>query len=221
MRAALSHFALALATIAVVACRPGPSLQVPQAARQTSRPPRPPEPDLVALLADPDTGTVGRAIVSTPLSSVELTSAGDHTFVAAGHPPTAVAPLSDAEVERLFGRALAALPRAARHFTLYFRFDSEMLTDASRLVLQDVLREVSNHSAPEVIAIGHTDTTGQGPANVALGLRRATTVRNLLIEVGLAADAIEVASHGEADLLVHPADGVFEPRNRRVEITVR
>jgi outer membrane protein OmpA-like peptidoglycan-associated protein len=32
---------------------------------------------------------------------------------------------------------------------------------------------------------------------------------------------IEVASHGEADLLVHTPDETPEPRNRRVDITVR
>jgi len=43
----------------------------------------------------------------------------------------------------------------------------------------------------------------------------------MLIEVGLDASLIETTSHGEADLLVPTADNVAEPRNRRVEITVR
>ena len=57
--------------------------------------------------------------------------------------------------------------------------------------------------------------------NVELGLRRANAVRTILVDAGLARSAIAVASHGEAALLVRTADGVFEPRNRRVEITVR
>jgi outer membrane protein OmpA-like peptidoglycan-associated protein len=32
---------------------------------------------------------------------------------------------------------------------------------------------------------------------------------------------IEVASHGEGDLLVHTPDETPEPRNRRVDISVR
>ena len=43
----------------------------------------------------------------------------------------------------------------------------------------------------------------------------------MLVDAGLASASIAVTSHGEADLLVRTADGVFEPRNRRVEITVR
>jgi len=41
------------------------------------------------------------------------------------------------------------------------------------------------------------------------------------VDAGLPASSIAVRSHGEGALLVRTADGVFEPRNRRVEITVR
>jgi outer membrane protein OmpA-like peptidoglycan-associated protein len=42
-----------------------------------------------------------------------------------------------------------------------------------------------------------------------------------LIEAGVDRSAIVVTSHGEATLLVPTADNVNEPRNRRVDITVR
>jgi outer membrane protein OmpA-like peptidoglycan-associated protein len=35
------------------------------------------------------------------------------------------------------------------------------------------------------------------------------------------ASLIDVSSHGEMDLRIPTADDVLEPRNRRVEITVR
>ena len=61
-----------------------------------------------------------------------------------------------------------------------------------------------------------------GPqANTALGMRRALMVRDLLVDAGLASAMIEVASHGEGDLLVHTPDETPDPRNRRVDITVR
>ena len=62
---------------------------------------------------------------------------------------------------------------------------------------------------------------GDPRANLALGLKRAISVRNMLVAAGLAPSTIEVASHGEADLLVKTPDNTPEPRNRRVEITVR
>ena len=202
-----------------VACRRVPP-QTPQAP-QAAPAPRRPAPDLIALLPDPGTQHVGRAIVSSSQGRVELTAAGAATRVRKDEPPTAPAPLAEPEIQNLFGRTLAALPPPPGHFTLYFQFESEVLTDASRLMLQDVLKEVMGRPAPEVVVVGHTDTTGPADTNVALGLRRAQVVRALLIEAGLAVTAIEVSSHGEADPLVRTADGVFEPRNRRVEITVR
>jgi outer membrane protein OmpA-like peptidoglycan-associated protein len=74
---------------------------------------------------------------------------------------------------------------------------------------------------PDVVVIGHTDTTGTTESNFELGMRRATTVRNMLIDAGLSVGAIDTRSHGELELLVPTANGVFEPKNRRVEITVR
>ncbi len=62
---------------------------------------------------------------------------------------------------------------------------------------------------------------GARKANFELGLKRATTVRGLLIDAGLAESTIEVTSHGEGDLLIETRNGKAEPRNRRVEIAVR
>jgi outer membrane protein OmpA-like peptidoglycan-associated protein len=56
---------------------------------------------------------------------------------------------------------------------------------------------------------------------VALGLKRATSVQRLLVDVGLDPSIIEVRSHGEVDQAVKTPDNTAEPRNRRVEIVVR
>jgi outer membrane protein OmpA-like peptidoglycan-associated protein len=46
-------------------------------------------------------------------------------------------------------------------------------------------------------------------------------VRTLLIGAGVEASLIDVSSLGESDLRIKTADNVLEPRNRRVEISVR
>jgi outer membrane protein OmpA-like peptidoglycan-associated protein len=69
--------------------------------------------------------------------------------------------------------------------------------------------------------IGHTDTTGDTTSNAALGLRRATLIRDLLIQAGLDGTVIEVRSHGESDTVVPTPDNTAEARNRRVEVTIR
>jgi outer membrane protein OmpA-like peptidoglycan-associated protein len=182
--------------------------------------PQPAEPNLIVLLPDPGTNTAGRAAVSNDKGSVELTRAGDAVLVSPGEAPRAV-PLESTDVQRKFGDALASLPPAPQRFVLYFRFDSEELTDESRLVVREVLSVVKQRTDPEVIAIGHTDTTGTPVKNVELGLRRANAVRTLLVDAGLPPQAVAVRSHGECAQRVRTADGVFEPRHRRVEITGR
>lgn len=175
---------------------------------------------VVVLLPDPEDGRVGRIVVSNPKGSPELTSARASARVSPTRAPR-LRTLSESDVNRQFGAILETLPPPPRHFTLSFRFDSEELTEDGKQLLPAVLQAVTSYPVPEVVVIGHTDTTGTPQSNAELGLRRANAVRALLVQAGLNAAAIDVRSHGEAELLVPTADGVFEPRNRRVEVTVR
>ncbi len=167
----------------------------------------------VVLLPDGETGTTGRASVSNPAGSVELDAARASTTATVGAPPAPVTILSDDEVERTFGPPV--------QFTLFYKFDSDELTDESSALLPRILEAVRGRPSPDVIIIGHTDTTGTATSNSALGMKRAEAVRTRLIAAGLDPASVEATSHGEADLLVRTADNVAEPRNRRVEITVR
>ena len=177
--------------------------------------------DLVVLLPDQADGTVGRAVVSTPAGSTELDAARESTIVSQNKPPAPVIVMSEADAQLLFGETLTALPPAAQHFTLYFRFESDELTDESRALLPQILQAVKDRPFPDVAVVGHTDTTGTPAGNKELGLRRANSIRTRLVTAQVAASLIEVTSHGEADLLIKTADEVLEARNRRVEITVR
>jgi peptidoglycan-associated lipoprotein len=199
------------ATALLAACGPTPPPQAPA----------PPPSDLVVLVPDPESGDVGRLAISNPAGLVELSQAGESTMVVSGRAPAAPVVLSDAEIQRLFGAALAVQPPAARQFNLYFELGGDTLTPESRALVADVIAAVRGRIAPDVSVIGHTDTTGAADANVALGLRRAGLIRDLLIQAGLDPALVEVVSHGEADPLVDTPDGTAEARNRRVEVTVR
>ena len=179
-------------------------------------------PSTVVLLAEPD-GSVGRAVVSSGAGAgmVELAADRSATTVAGRRPPSPAAQLDAAQIEQQFGATLAALPMAPEAFTLYFRLESDELTDESRALLPGVLKAVAGRPAPEVGVVGHTDTSGDSKSNYALGLDRANRVRTLLIGAGVSESLIDVSSLGESDLRVATADNVFESRNRRVEISVR
>jgi outer membrane protein OmpA-like peptidoglycan-associated protein len=180
---------------------------------------------LVVLLPEDEGGKTGRATVSSnkgpSTGAVELAKAREATIVAINRPPTRATVMSEDEVKREFGSLLSTLPPPAQHFTLYFRFQSDELTAESRALVPEILRAVKDRPLPEVDVTGHTDTTGSSTSNFELGLKRATMVRGLLTDAGLDPSSIEVTSHGEAVLLVKTADNTYEPRNRRVEITIR
>jgi outer membrane protein OmpA-like peptidoglycan-associated protein len=179
-------------------------------------------PEVIALLPDPDTGHVGRAQVTNSAGTVELASARSSTVVLGRKTaPAAPVSLNEDDATRLFSGVLASLPPAPQHFIVNFEFDSDEPTADSRALLPQILSVVKGRPFPEVLVIGHTDTIGTRASNIGLGMRRAELIRKLLLEAGFDASLIEVASHGEADLLIPTGDEVAEPRNRRVEITVR
>jgi outer membrane protein OmpA-like peptidoglycan-associated protein len=180
-----------------------------------------PAPALVALLPDPETHVTGRIRVSNEFGALDVSAPNVSVPLKAGAAPGPPVTLSDEEVTRLFGEALAALPPPPRHFVLQFKFESDTLTDASAALVPQILAAVKRLAVPEVQIVGHTDTMGDRKSNLALGLKRAAAVQSILVLAGLSPSLIEVRSHGEGDPLVKTRDSVPEPRNRRVEITVR
>ncbi len=173
------------------------------------------------LATHPEDGALGAATVTTAAGSASLTQANEGVLVPIGAAPGPPAILATAEVQRIFGDALAAMPPPARRYLLYFESGSETLTPDARALVADILTTVQQRTRPDVSITGHTDTTGTASANVALGLRRAELVRDLLLAAGLAGDLVEVASHGETNPVVATPDNTAEAQNRRVEVTVR
>jgi outer membrane protein OmpA-like peptidoglycan-associated protein len=207
----MNRIAAGAAVALLAATRPTPAPAPPQA----------PARDTVALAPDPDTGDIGRLSVTTPSGTVELAEPHASTTVVAGAAPTPPVVMSDADIQRLFGPALEVQAPPALRFVLYFELGGDILTAQSQAQLPAVLAAVRGRVAPDVQAIGHTDTTGVAAANATLGLQRATLIRDQLLQAGLDPALIEVASHGESDPLVPTADNVAEARNRRVEVIVR
>lgn len=179
-------------------------------------PPAPPR-AYVALLENAD-GSTGRVVYSSPAGAAELQ--GPRQAVALDGPPT-VFTVSPAQLQRDAGAAMAAQPRAPRVFVLYFDVGNAQITAASQALLADILAEVKSRPTADLSIVGHTDTVGSAEQNEALALRRAEQVGQLLKEAIAAAQHVDISSHGETNLLVSTPDETAEPRNRRVEVTVR
>lgn len=189
--------------------------------RQSSvvAPPPPPAPDLFVVLPGAD-GKVG-AITVTQGADRQVLDTAYAAARASRQGRLESGRASEQEVREVFGAALAAQPPAPVSFTLYFVFGRDELTPDSQQLLSGVFAEIGRRPAAEVVVIGHTDRVGSVQQNDALSLQRAERVRRELVQLGIPADRIEVAGRGEREPLVPTEDEVAEPRNRRVEITVR
>ena len=175
------------------------------------------------LLAN-DSGQAGQITVSAPGGARQLTRVGDAIRVTTrGGEADASAPFSmpSEDVARVFGPALAAQPGPPARFLLYFEDDSDVLTAESRGRLAEVVRSVADRRAVDVSIVGHTDTVGTRGYNFRLGMRRAQRVQEAIRALPIDGAIVRVDSHGKDAPLVATGDNVPEPRNRRVEVTVR
>src|SRR5207237_8806635 len=135
-----------------------------------------------APLPDLDTHVPRRALLSNKSGSTDLNAARESSTATPSSTPTAVRTMTEEEVQQVFGDALSALPPAPVHFTLYFKFESDELTDESRALLPQILTTVKGRAFPEVLVVGHTDTMGTPRAHIDLGLIRANSVRTILVK---------------------------------------
>jgi outer membrane protein OmpA-like peptidoglycan-associated protein len=96
------------------------------------------------------------------------------------------------------------------YFTLgSFKSDPRMLARA--------VRWLTNNKDVQVIIEGHADPSGSHEGNLALGQKRAESVRDTLVSAGIEESRLEVISYGDTRLRYGRADG----RNRRAAIVVK
>ena len=171
----------------------------------------------VVLLESPD-GTTGKVVVKGKQGEQMIDKAH---FAAPMDGSQPSAPVDKAKFSKDFSDAVAARPALPEHFMLYFESGGTALTPESTAALDKIIAASNRRPVADMSVIGHTDTLGKAELNEALALKRAVAVADLLKQKGLKAHALSVESHGERNLLIHTDDEIAEPRNRRVEISIR
>ncbi len=165
--------------------------------------PAPPPPDVTRDAAGAnagiDSGTVTREIDSEPFARDTVER--------------------DDVVEQPTGTA-AELNRQGVLQTVYFEFDSTELSDGARATLQKNADWLVRNPRWSVAIEGHCDERGTIEYNIALGDRRARTVRDYLGSLGVDASRMRVVSYGEEQPAVPGHDEAAWSRNRRSEFVV-
>jgi len=102
--------------------------------------------------------------------------------------------------------------------TIYFEFDSAKLTSESIQILETHGNFIAGNGEVSVRLEGHADERGSREYNIALGDRRAQSVRRVLLFQGASVDQVETVSYGEEQPLMSGHTEEAWSKNRRVEL---
>jgi outer membrane protein OmpA-like peptidoglycan-associated protein len=177
--------------------------------------------NLIVLLPDP-AGNVGQVTVSNSHGTQILTEARQASAIeSVDGPPMTPQKFQDKELKEMFGPVFDAQPSPPVCFILYFEKDSTKLSPGSRKKIPDIIKTIQERNSVDTSIVGHTDTSGKSDYNSNLSFLRANSVCEILVADGVNQEILHTSFHGEKDPLVRTSDNVVEPRNRRVEVTVR
>jgi peptidoglycan-associated lipoprotein len=139
--------------------------------------------------------------------------------IAAARAAAEAAARAEAEARAARERAAAAA-RATLEEMVFFDYDKSDIREDAAAVLRrkaDVLR-----ASPQVQfrIQGHADERGSTEYNLALGNRRAESVRQFLVGFGLAGDRFTIISYGEERPLETGSNEAAWARNRRAQFDI-
>lgn len=124
--------------------------------------------------------------------------------------------LPEAAVEREGDRLYVALPSG-----ILFDVDRDQVRPEARQSLAAAADVLVRYPDTYVTVEGHTDSTGSHEHNQALSERRATRVRDVLMDQGVPPQRLTVRGYGETDPIADNATPEGRQANRRVQLEIR
>ena len=137
----------------------------------------------------------------------ELEKAGLATGAASVHPA-------------IYERGDGEGPAASEAYALFFALDRADLAAEELATVRAIAALTGHGGSARIVIAGHADRAGLKSYNWTLSRRRAETVRDALVALGVSPARILSNAYGETRPSVDTPDGMVEPRNRRVEVVV-
>jgi len=116
--------------------------------------------------------------------------------------------------------AAAGTVRATLTAAVHFDYDQSDLRPDDRAILDAKIPILQANPSVRIRVAGHTDERGSDEYNLALGQRRAATVKRYLIDHGIADARIETISYGEERPVAQGSDEAAYAQNRRAEFEI-
>ena len=102
---------------------------------------------------------------------------------------------------------------------VFFGYDSSELDSDAQELLQDQVAWLKQYSDVSVTIEGHCDERGTREYNLALGEKRAQSVKNYLISLGVSESRVSTISYGkERPAVIGSNDGAWSQNRRSVTI---
>ena len=144
------------------------------------------------------------------------------TKPAAEEPKVAAEPFPSQQVDKApVETSIDDLNRQGVLKTVYFAYNSNDLDDASKATLQANAAWLNAHPTHTVEIGGHCDERGSIGYNVALGDRRANSVKEYLTTLGVNGSKLTPISYGEERPADPGHDEAAWSKNRRAEFTIK
>ncbi len=107
-----------------------------------------------------------------------------------------------------------------REFIVNFDFDAANIDARAEAILRDLLTYLRTTPHARLMLRGHTDVEGTNDYNIRLSDRRASSVRNRLMELGYPGSSVGTSFYGELQPRVQTRNKAEARINRRVEIYI-
>ena len=104
---------------------------------------------------------------------------------------------------------------------VYFDYDRDQLRDDGAAVLDAKSAILQANPSITLVVTGHTDERGTAEYNLALGQRRAATVKRYLTGKGVTENRVSTQSLGDSQPASSGSDETAYQQNRRAEFDVR
>lgn len=104
--------------------------------------------------------------------------------------------------------------------TIFFDYDSSDLSMSAKSTLEANAEFLKNNSSVDIQVEGHSDERGGHQYNLALGERRARSVKNYLVALGVSDARVTIVSYGKEKPVAFGHDAEAWSQNRRANFMV-
>ena len=142
------------------------------------------------------------ACETTPDESASTSGAGETSSTTSPGSVTTT-PEDEPSVYTLTEEIVTAMPGSQEDLVtnvgdrVFFGFDKSIIVAASEKTLKRQAAWMRQNSSVTITVAGHADERGTREYNLALGARRATSVKNFLVALGISPSRIATISYGK------------------------